>query len=86
MLHSDSHTSWGSPQTEVDARVLRMYCKLLSRCALVGEILNPLLICLLLTFATLLIVFTDWEKVSFYDGTERVCVMDGAKQGSPYVR
>jgi len=72
-----SETSWGQPRKEIDARVLRAYCRVLSRLAISGELLNPILLALLSVLAAWILVFGNLENIVFYDGTATTCVLDG---------
>ncbi|CAM3661724.1 hypothetical protein BOFL111202_17580 [Bordetella flabilis] len=86
MLTRTSGSSWGHPRREIDTRGLRRFCRLLSAVAQAGELLNPILLCLLLLLTAWLLAFSNLENISFYDGTATVCVLDGTTQRLPHVR
>ena len=86
MLRQPSHGSWGRPRSEIDARVLRLWCRALTTLGNVGEILHLPMVAALVLFAASLLMGINFENIIFYDGTAITCVLDGDTQGSTNVR
>lgn len=86
MLQQPSHGSWGRPRSEIEPRVLRLWCRALIVLGNVGESLHLVMIAGLVAFAGSLLFGINYENIIFYDGTSITCVLDGDTQGSTNVQ
>lgn len=76
--HDSTTSSWGRSSQELDVRALRRYNRFLAALSSIAEWLVILLIPILLVAVIVLLTRTNFENAIFYDGTDMICVYDGA--------
>lgn len=84
--HDSTTTSWGDTSRKVDVRALRRYNRFLAAACGIAEWLAIALIPLTLAGVVWLVMFTNFENVIFYDGTDMICVYNGDTGEIRYVK
>lgn len=79
-------TSWGDGSSDLDVRALRRYNRFLAACSDIAEWLAISLIPAILVGVVWLVMFTNFENVIFYDGTDMICVYNGETGEIRYVK